>query len=234
MSATAQRAQEPALSPVQSALIAVFKPRTTQSANESGAVAKGTALAEMILRDANARMLKGKAFLRNIADLDNPGRKAMRVAFTEYLAAFRDEAKQWKDTDQAPLFASRINVLGRQTSEYVAFSKACDMGWHEIDWTLGYPELMAAARCVRDATANMLPDGVEGVGPTVRRGRKAKTLDEKFSAYVLSLNPTQADLEGFSKIIRAAIKAAKDAQATEVTERRADAPVEVEVMPLAA
>ena len=186
-----------------------------KAANVSGHVAKGAALATLILKDIEARAVKGKRFLVDISELDNPGRETLRVAFTDYLKQFRDEAKQWKGTEQEPLFKSRNNVLAARTSEYVTFSKACDAGWSP-DFNDGYAEVLAAARCFLASTASMAsvgPDGepIEPVGPKARVGRKSLSNEERFVRYLEKMEPTMDDLKSFGKIIAATIKAAKDA-----------------------
>ena len=195
----------------------VSKPtQDTHAANVSGSEAQGAALAEQILKWEGEKLAKGKKFLRNISDLDNPGRKSLRVALKDYLDAFRQEARQWQGTEKEALFKSRTAILSVRVSEYVRFSQACDCGWHPDSWDEGYAEILAAARCLLNGTADMASGDV--IGPTRLRGRKPTSNAEKFVKYLEKMGPSLEDLEQFAKIIRLTIKAAKDEAAAEATE----------------
>lgn len=189
----------------------------TGEALKGGSEAQGAALAESILKWEGEKLVKGKRYLQDIANLDNPGRKVLRTTLIAHLQAFRDEGKQWQDTPQAALFKARVNILSVRVSEYTRFATACDNGFEPV-FDDGYAEILAAARCFLRATADMVPEGSTYVGPTRLRGRKATSNAEKFVKYLEKMGPSLEDLEQFAKIIRLTIKAAKDEAAAEATE----------------
>jgi hypothetical protein len=153
-------------------------------AKDSGSVAQGQALAEGVIKYAKGENETLRNFLRRIYDLTREGRTAFRAVLDDTLTAMRGNVKSLGDTDEAK---RQSRSAGVRISEMRAFAKACDAGFPYPDYAHeGYHAVLGIARTFSDSSA--------ANGPSVKRGRPAKTWDEKLAKYCAdSLNFTTAE-----------------------------------------
>lgn len=142
-------------------------------AKDSGSVAQGQALAEGIIKYAKGENETLRDFLRRIYDLTREGRIAFRAALDAELSAMRANVQALGGTDEAKRQARSAGV---RISEMRAFSKSVDAGFPYPDYAHeGYHAVLGIARTFTEAAASN--------GPSVKRGRPAKTWEEKLATY---------------------------------------------------
>lgn len=153
-------------------------------AKDSGSVAQGQALAEGIIKYAKGENESLRNFLKRIHDLTREGRIAFRATLDAELSAMRANVQALGGTDEAKRQARSAGV---RISEMRGFSKACDVGFPFGDYSKeGYHAILGIARTFGEAAASN--------GPSVKKGRPAKTWEEKLAKYCAdSLNFTTAE-----------------------------------------
>lgn len=153
-------------------------------AQVQGSVAEGQAIADAVVRYVKSSGETLKQFLERIAGLTKEGRTAFRATLDVTLKGIRENIKALGDTTEAKRAAGSARV---RISECRKFSTACDAGFNfSAHKGETYPALISLSRAFSESAA--------ATGPSVKRGRKSKTWEEKFSHYVsdtLGLNAEQ-------------------------------------------
>lgn len=155
-------------------------------AQVQGSVAEGQAIADAVVRYVKSSGETLKQFLERISGLSKEGRRAFRASLDVTLKGIRENIKALGDTTEAKRAAASARV---RISECRKFSTACDAGFNfSAHKGETYPALISLSRAFAASTAT--------TGPSVKRGRKVKTWEEKFSYYVtetLKLDAEQMD-----------------------------------------
>lgn len=162
--------------------------------------AKGQALAEVLFRCVREQASSLKRFLHNIADLDQAGRRGFRVAVQQHLKDIRAHVHDKEGTDEHAAYAATARSAGVRMSEAVTFSKAIDAGYNASIADNPYHSLVSGARLFLQGQAS---------GPTVKRGRPAKSLADKIKAYLERECKTAEDFEQAAEVA-AAVAASKE------------------------
>lgn len=159
------------------------------AAQVAGSVAEGQAVADAVVRYAKGENETLKQFLVRIQGLTKEGRTAFRAQLDITLEAIRGNIKALGNT----ALAKRAAAIGRvRISECRGFSIACDRGFNISTHARpedGYSALIALSVAFRNSTAT--------AGPSVKRGRKALSWEEKLANYVtktLGLHGEQLDV----------------------------------------
>ena len=153
---------------------------------ELGEIAKGQAVAELLIRSVQEQAGRLRRFLMDIADLTQAGRSGFRVAVTKHLRDIRKHVNAAKGTPEYAAYAASGRSAGVRLSEAVTFSKAVDAGFSPEWEGMPYHTMIGAARTVLASES--------AVGPTVKRGRKAASPVDKAIAYLAKLGLTHNDL----------------------------------------
>lgn len=145
------------------------------AAQVSGNVANAQALAEAVVRYAQGED-KGtlKGFLAKIAGLSKEGRTAFRATLDVTLKAIAENVKAMGNDSTAKRAANSARV---RISECRKFSQSCDAGFNleSVEKGNGYAAIISMARAFKESTAT--------AGPSVKRGRKPLTWNEKLAKY---------------------------------------------------
>ena len=153
-------------------------------AQVQGSVAEGQAIADGIIKCVKGQGDTLKMFLERISGLSKEGRTAFRAQLDVTLKGIRENIKALGDTTEAKRAAGSARV---RISDCRKFSTACDAGFNfSAHKGETYPALISLSRAFSESAA--------ATGPSAKRGRKAKTWEEKFSHYVsdtLGLNAEQ-------------------------------------------
>lgn len=169
----------------------------SKAAADSALVGKGEALADVFIARIKDQSGALKSFLKDLAELDQQGRKGFRVAITKHKKQVRAYVESKKGTDEYEMYSRTASSAMVRLSEAVTFSKAVDMGMSVTDELLRqqtYHSLIAMARLYKSAKAS---DGVDVSGPTKR---KQVSVLERAKAYLLKICKTPEDFEQVAEL----------------------------------
>lgn len=162
-------------------------------AQVQGSVAEGQAIADAVVRYVKSSGETLKQFLERIAGLTKEGRTAFRASLDVTLKGIRENIKALGDTTEAKRAAASERV---RISECRKFSTACDAGFnYSAHKGETYPALISLSRAFAESAA--------ATGPSVKRGRKAKTWDEKFTHYVTDTLKLDAEQMAQARVLLA-------------------------------
>lgn len=158
----------------------------SEAAHKKADAARGSAVAEMLVKELLRQEIKLVKFLRNIADLGQQGRTGFRETLKKkqgdlkaLLDFYQEDSFEYKATKAAHASATT------RMSEIKVFSEAVDMGFEFSDDET-YPMIIAAARLFKKGEAmDENSFGINGgKGPTRRRGRPATPFADKFKKFL--------------------------------------------------
>ena len=162
-------------------------------AQVQGSVAEGQAIADGVVRLVKNEGETLRTFLERIAGLTREGRMAFRAQLDVTLKAIRENRKLLGGDIVASTSAGSARA---RISECRGFSVACDSGFnyaaHKKESYHALIGLSTAHRRCKAAT-----------GPSVKRGRKAKAWDEKFTHYVTDTLKLDADQMAQARVLLA-------------------------------
>lgn len=121
-------------------------------AQESGAVAQGSALAQLFMKYVEDSAKSLKQCLRDLQGLHPDGRVSFRLEVDEIRKQRNNFVKEAKGTDQYERLRKVNQSATVRLSEAVIFSKALDMGFVP-DWDQSYHTLVTDARIAMGSSA---------------------------------------------------------------------------------
>lgn len=167
---------------------------TPSTVNPSlAAMARGQAIANLLIQSVQEQAGKLKRFLVDIAELDQAGRSGFRVAVGKHLKDIRRHVEAAKGTPEHAAYAASARSAGVRLSEAVTFSKAVDTGWVPSFEGVPYHSMIGSARIMLASES--------AVGPTQKRGRKATSAVDKAIAYIAKLGLKKADFVKLEHVV---------------------------------
>lgn len=158
-----------------------------QQAHDRADIAKGQAVAELLIKGVQEQAGKLRRFLMDLVDLSQAGRSGFRVAVNQHLKEIRKHVNAVKGTPEHAAYAAAGRSAGTRLSEAITFSKAVDAGFSPEWERMPYHAMIGAARIVLASES--------AVGPTQRRGRKAIPNVDKLVAFAIKLGCSPDDLK---------------------------------------